>query len=434
MRLRFQDKRIFTVLITLSLIGSLTVSGRQIQPRRSQKTSVDDISSTGYIADKPSSVLISGVTLGLFDEIEPVGMSDGYSVYQVVSDRLITPINIQLAVTGFTEWELGNQSIPYLNNSVNFGKTTTIGALYLIVDGFIQVLLDNVFTSIGTQVGVQQGDHTITVVYLNYNPQTGIDIAYDTVVIRVRKSTQEFNDYSINKVELNLNVEDLFEEGQVEYDIITDEEYKSSEWDRQKLITPYQKINSIVYNNGSDINLIPSSLSYLELNNQTSVKIDATVNSSGIADLQIQNTFDSAEGMTFFLDATGLHPLPLDQISLREGYNFIGILTFAPYGMMNKYIPCNYTGMTSCVPEAGSFVDWEFAYDFFLSTQNSSGDQVFFDSSFDFVQSISGVELVIQIEDRERLISTVIETPVSPFPILITLTTYLAFRRRRYSI
>ena len=144
--MRFHEKRIITVLITLSLIGSFTVSGEYIKLNRSPTISVDNISSTGYIADKPSSVLISGVTLGLFDEIEPVGLSDGNSVYQVVSDRLITPVNIQLVITGYTEWELGNQSIPYLNNSVTFGNTTTIGALYLIVDGFIQVLLDNVFT------------------------------------------------------------------------------------------------------------------------------------------------------------------------------------------------------------------------------------------------------------------------------------------------
>lgn len=120
-------------------------------------------------------------------------------------------------------------------------------------------------------------------------------------------------------------------------------------------------------------------------------------NSTGVDGLQILHRWNKTQGISFLYDTTGIRPIDTDSLTIKNGNNYIGVITFSPYGMWHANIT-DGEGLSSTGNPNGKF-DWEII--------NQPSVNVPFHSSFDFLGNIDGVRFLALLNvETQTLTST----------------------------
>ncbi|MCE7737114.1 MAG: hypothetical protein GPJ54_19665 [Candidatus Heimdallarchaeota archaeon] len=339
-----------------------------------------------------------------------------------VTDKPFTLFSVKVNVTGFLFRNFGN--ITYNETTVDLGNNSLIyGQMYSILDGLVNVVTAAYLESIGLLVTIPLGDHTLTIIYISMDEHGKYYYAKDSIVFRVRK-TDSFTSYITEEIQLDLTLTDLYEDKEISGDVISIvsnlDTAPLGAFDRNYIFRP--EVETIINFNGSvitnDEELIFADMSTDRLD------IDVITNSTGFNDLQIYEEWNSSRGLNFLMDASGLHEVDNspNSITIRDGNNYIGVITLSPYGLWHRDIPDPVTGDYLTEP------DWDTGMQVILNESVADGSEVFrIDAAFDFIYGVSGINFRAAV--GERLTSTVNEQPINLLWALVPFT--LIVRRRK---
>ncbi|MCE7737111.1 MAG: hypothetical protein GPJ54_19650 [Candidatus Heimdallarchaeota archaeon] len=405
--------KILLIMITTILVSGS--SGSTI-PMETAKPDYFNGSTTDFSVD------IYSVSAG--DQVRSDGSNrvplSQWGTVDYVTDTPFTLFSVMVNVTGFLFRNFG--IITYNETTVDLGNNSLIyGQMYSILDGQVNAVTQPYLTSNGLLVTVPLGDHTLTVVYISMDEQGNYYYATDSIVFRVRE-TNVFPAYIRQYIALELIISDLYEDKEISGDVISIVSGFSSPqgvYDRNIVFTPIVETSTTF--NGSVLSNDDELVFVDKLNDKLDVRV--STNSTGFNDLQIYEKWNSTEGLNFLLDASGMHEIDdnLVSVSVRDGNNYIGVITLAPYGLWHRDIPYPVTGDLLTDP------DWDSGMQYITNESVSDGSETFrIDAAFDFIYGISGVNFRAAVGERST--SAVSEGPINVLWALLPLT---IFRRRR---
>ncbi|MHA2248993.1 MAG: hypothetical protein ACXAD7_01465 [Candidatus Kariarchaeaceae archaeon] len=316
--------------------------------------------------------------------------SDG--TFFVPSTKPVTLIVLDLNITGFTCW--GN-----CTDLTSSNASITVGQLFTIVDGkFITAhsSFNEWFTEDDQDITfelnfpLEQGDHTVSFLYLGKDEKEGFKWASTSMIIRVHPNSNldpiitRTSPLSMSFTDLADDTESLYVEA-VRYNSTDDLWHRSFEYEIEGDVAisygdnTFDEMDEIDYSNTS-----------------TEFSITGNINSSGFDDFQDVYDYNATKGHVFIADAVGIQYLGDNptEIYIRQSQpgdaypaeTFIGLIVFAEYGRFKPEF------------EAWGLPDKDFDGD-------RIGDLVI-DGSFDFIGKSFGA-MITDKPGNNRLITTI---------------------------
>ncbi|MCE7735215.1 MAG: hypothetical protein GPJ54_10080 [Candidatus Heimdallarchaeota archaeon] len=356
-------------------------------------------------------------------------------VYEIKTEKTFPVVYLKVNISGYTSWNIPTFNHTYevkdpvwtdVNGNYTFkinleNSSKTMGQFFLLVDGEVSILAGELINSNDLIVPVSRGDHAISIIHMGYDQDLGIQYAYDTIVVSVY-GIDEVYIYETFSVNLDLHIKDQFEDGLISGKAIY--VLWANALDQQLFFD----VNSDSNLSLSEEFVITDSVDKYSINDTETTEINtaglilnAITNSSGFSGVQILEEWDRVRGISFIVDALGIQPLDAEKVNLRTGKNFVGVVTFAPYGFWHRDIPCPQTCLMS-------FSDWDTPRG--IGGINSTGYIITdIDSSFDFVAGISGETITLVITEliSEETKETSFIGYITPFLVLVS----MKLKRRR---
>ncbi|MHA2252780.1 MAG: hypothetical protein ACXAD7_20630, partial [Candidatus Kariarchaeaceae archaeon] len=303
----------------------------------------------------------------LLEEIFP-------GVYQDISTNIITPYEIDFSFSGYTTLPSRNVSIGnttyYANpDYIAFNETTTLGQLYAIVNGDINVI--TWADAISLIVALPLGDNTVSLLYVGMQGDGSYVFSHDTIIVRIREDENSFREFQEISVPLVLDITSADENGYFTGRAI-EWVYSSLSWypapDHRDFFHPTVETDFQISNRmGNSSSLENYEIYYIDKSEAYEIELDARINSTGFIGLQASERWEKKTGLSFLFDGQGLRLLDsvIDTLTIRDGRNHLGILTLAPAGFLHTYIPFpNGSGFESFsfgdIPGyRNGLIDWE---------------------------------------------------------------------------
>ncbi len=232
-----------------------------------------------------------------------------------------------------------NTAVPFVNVKFNYSGLITVngsdaaGQAFVISNNFFKMATSGLeWTSSGFGVPLKQGDNFISVLYIAVDDNGAFSYAYDTVIVRVRSSDADLSNVP------------TYKSFPVDFGFV-DEAVNATTY---PLDYPAYDYNDPVMDlsftsNGTDMGGQTFGTSALA---STGVDVSGMVNSTGTVaiDADQLNGTDAVEGMSFFVDDYGIHPIASGANATFKTYasssdaqiggeSYFGIATFAPNGI-----------------------------------------------------------------------------------------------------
>ncbi|MCE7733798.1 MAG: hypothetical protein GPJ54_02900 [Candidatus Heimdallarchaeota archaeon] len=361
-------------------------------------------------------------------EIVPTG-----KVYDVHTKNQLALLSVIAKFSGYTNWNLGNVTVPKVTQVIDLGNSTiTIGQYFLMVDDNVRILSD--FTiSQGIPLSLTLGDHIVTILYIGKDADLGTVFDHESIIVRVRAEGEEFEEYNLVDVPVNLQILDTFVEGTVTANVIFE---TGQSMYRNIAFEPTASTESFSINNEDYINydnvILPT-------NNGHNMTASFIVNSTGFDGIQMMGEWEATQGITFFVDALGIHEEIPESVSIHNGLNYIGVYTFSPYGLWHGDLIHGNDSLMKANTSV-NYADWD---GILVDWAGQADVYAFFnlypDSSFDFLGESSGVFINAAVGVPGTLIvddDGTIEFPdvlIGVTIILIILVIFMIRRRRMKS-
>lgn len=329
------------------------------------------------------------------DELLPVS-NDPLPVYEHFTDFLaLTQLTIKVNVSGYTHWDFTNKTYP---NFLNSSLSTTIGQIFVILNNDITTVYDAELDELGISINVPLGDHTLSVLYIGKDENAGIVYASDALMIRNFPKGTELPPLKFDAIQASIFHDELFTDGEIIANITSwynNDDYGYS-YDRRVFLEPEVDFN-LFFNNGTEKGISEGDGLFVKKESTAEIVIRVKTNSTGVDGLQILHRWNKTQGISFLYDTTGIRPIDTDSLTIKNGNNYIGVITFSPYGMWHANITDD-EGVSSTGSPNGKF-DWEII--------NQPSTNVTFHSSFDFLGNIDGVRFLALLNvETQTLTST----------------------------
>lgn len=262
---------------------------------------------------------------------------------------------------------------------------------FVQVDDFLTLASSNSLTDHGYVIGIPQGDHTLTVLYIGYG-EDGIIYAKDTVVLQIRKSTDEFSEYKLHSIPIQIDANNTIASGMITPGIISNisVDVNSFTYIRNMISDPTIENFYVIINDSLVIRDDNFGFNIQNMEN-ISLSIGAELNTTGFTGIQLSTTSQRANGITFLIDALGLHQLnTMQSASLSNGNNFVGLVSFSPNGIWSSKIPCPES--SPCTGSVFGLADWD-------DEDQRINENA--DSSFDYVGAVQGIKFHFFVLDQD---------------------------------
>ncbi len=321
----------------------------------------------------------------------PTAINEFDGTYDFVSETSLTSLVVKANLQGYTT----------VTDETNETLAETVGQLFLIIDGVLSTVGPGyMYLETGALITLSQGTHVVSFLYVG-NGNEGFQFASDSIIIRIAKSADDFDDLIIDEIDLDYQVTDKAVAGgdwanptPVYYEPIWDD------WARDLDYTPENNVG--IYATSEDnVTKFVDGISFDFGDANYKVLINGSVDTTGTDGYSFQlNATDgdfiydddgapvsatdlkTTTGYLFLVDANGVTfiddntPTTIDVIKLPDAnatgqaYTYIGVLALADYGYWTD--------------------PWWGAHD--LDGFTASGDgEIEYDYSFDFVATLSGV-------------------------------------------
>lgn len=424
-------------LIAITLFIILTASFPVFDLETATATNVEStsvIQSDIFVEPTSSfSLEITNISLNILGSENPEEIEPG--LYQLRSSLTDTPVSLYFNFSGYTNWYLGNQSWVGSDNQThfyNFNETTyTLGQLFSIVNGNVEEIFQyewafNVEDSELTPVtlALPHGDNTVTMLYLSRTPENDYIYAHDTLTISIAYPDEEFNNHIEQEFPLELSHTDYYSENSNISGTALTNVFGGYGYSYTKFHQP-EMDSTVIYNSS----IVENNEKLLLLNSsQDTISMSIETNSTGFEGLQTLREWESIQGLSFLLDANGIKLIDdvtyPDSITIRNGNNYLGSVTFSPYGIWHEDTPCELFCFFY-MP-----TDWQaLIYDYQIESMI-----VPIDSSFDFVYNSHGISILAALHDP-NLDVQVIDTTESSFNtyflLIVPFLTYCGYKLRK---
>lgn len=351
------------------------------------------------------------------NELFPVS-NDPLPVYEHFTDNLaLSVLTIKVNITGYTQWDFSNMTFPdFLNSS----ESITMGQLFVILDNQITAVHYPEMDYQGLSINVPLGDHTATVLYIGKDENEGIVYASDSIMIRNYPKGTKLVPLKFDAIQASIIHEELFAEGEIRANITNWYSFGEYGYSYDRRIRFEPTIDSKLFmDNGTEKDISEGDSLFVSKESTSELVIKVKTNSTGVDGLQHLQKWNKTRGISFVYDMTGIHPIDTSTLNLKNGNNYLGIITLSPYGMWHKNIT-NGEG-DSTVGEPNWRIDWN-------NFQPSSN--ITYHSSFDFLGNIDGIRFLVLLDvETQTFTSTNENTPVFTLLTGLWILTY-KFKRR----
>ena len=316
-------------------------------------------------------------------------VDDPSNTYYFPSNGDRIPLYVLFDITGYSSWDFGNVS--FFNTTIDLGiQSITVSQAFLIVDGEVNPIRHVSINYPGFFITLTEGYHTISLIVLNFDKEKGIIYSFESIFIVVGENLPRFKRIPVTEFDLDYNIESW-----MTFPITV---WNGKYWDRLDQIP---------------LDSLSISFASLDISDNSTVDIYANIYIKGSIDLQFkEKDIIEHNGIAFFYDVSGLHPLDgLKSVDVRLGRNFMGIISFLPYGLWHNNL--------SSIDMPNSVADFEYL----TMTMDSKVD-----SSFDFIASPLLQEFQINFIENVTITKSTYFFNLSAFLLPIT---YILRRIRR---